>query len=237
MRAAAWLALEIGSGFATPGAFGVAGDSDAFRPGCGCFPWRCRCSHNTQRSGWARRKPLSITQLQQFPWRGRRGWRSRPCAHPYFRQVAACSTHGTLKAPNAAMKPGGMTPPTLNATDLAALVSYVSSLGAPSVSATGAGPTASPPAPTITTGPPPDTSHAPSATVAATAAGEAASPATPNNKTAGAMAVGKLYQSEGCAACDGQDGKGTQRAPASVDVGNKFSSLQRTGCCALPPRR
>ncbi len=106
-----------------------------------------------------------------------------------------------LKAPNAAMKAGGMTPLTLPAADLAALVSYVSSLGAPSGASSGASSVASAP---------------------------------PNDKTPEAMPGGKLYQSDGCAACHGQGGTGTRRAPALVDVGSKFSSLQLTALLRTP---
>ena len=119
-----------------------------------------------------------------------------------------------LKAPNAAMKAGGMTPLTLSAADMAALVSYVSTLGA--VSATAAASTASPG--NVTTGAPSETSNIRTAALAA--------PAALGDTTAKRLPGGKLYQSDGCAACHGEGGRGTQRAPALVDAGSKFSSPQ-----------
>jgi ubiquinol-cytochrome c reductase cytochrome b subunit len=124
-----------------------------------------------------------------------------------------------LKAPNAAMKAGGMTPLTLNAADMAALVSYLSSLGTTSpVSATAAAPS--------------ETSSARTAALPLPAS--TASAAALGDKTAQPIHGGILYQSDGCAACHGEGGKGTQRAPALVDVGSKFSSLQLTQLLHTP---
>jgi ubiquinol-cytochrome c reductase cytochrome b subunit len=123
-----------------------------------------------------------------------------------------------LKAPNAAMKAGGMTPLTLDGADMAALVSYVSSLGATSaVSATAVAP-----------------SETSSVRTAALLPVSTASAAAPGDKTAKPIHGGTLYQSDGCAACHGEGGKGTQRAPALVDVGSKFSSLQLTALFHTP---
>jgi ubiquinol-cytochrome c reductase cytochrome b subunit len=124
-----------------------------------------------------------------------------------------------LKAPTAAMKAGGMTPLTLNAADMAALVSYVSSLGTTSaVSATARAPS--------------ETSSVRTAALLLPAS--TASARAPGDKTAEPMRGGILYQSDGCAACHGEGGKGTQRAPALVDVGSKFSSLQLTALLHTP---
>jgi ubiquinol-cytochrome c reductase cytochrome b subunit len=124
-----------------------------------------------------------------------------------------------LKAPTAAMKAGGMTPLTLNAADMAALVAYVSSLAAPSPA-------------TVTAVARSETSSV--RTAAPLLPASTASAAAPGDKTANPILGGTLYQSDGCAACHGEGGKGTQRAPALVDVGSKFSSVQLTAVLHTP---
>jgi ubiquinol-cytochrome c reductase cytochrome b subunit len=133
-----------------------------------------------------------------------------------------------LKEPNAKMKAGGMVPLTLNAADMSALVSYTSSLGGTSASSstlTAATPMAEGPprslrAETKLVAPPSVTSKEPTATLE--------SSASTGNKNPGTGSGGKIYQSDGCAACHGEGGTGTQRGPALVDVGKKLSAVQVT---------
>ena len=138
-----------------------------------------------------------------------------------------------LKEPNAKMKAGGMVPLTLNAADMTALVSYVSSLGGTSVASattpsattpTAATPTGEGPAPSVPTEAKPGAPSAPSK--AATATPE--SSAFTGNKGTETVPGEKIYQSDGCAACHGEGGTGTQRGPALVDVGRKLSAVQVT---------
>src|SRR4029077_17463142 len=125
------------------------------------------------------------------------------------------------------MKAGCMVPLTLNAADMTALVSYVSSLGGTSVASattpsattpTAATPTGEGPAPSVPTEAKPGAPSAPSK--AATATPEPS--AFTGNKSTETVPGEKIYQSDGCAACHGEGGTGTQRGPALVDVGRKL---------------
>jgi ubiquinol-cytochrome c reductase cytochrome b subunit len=133
-----------------------------------------------------------------------------------------------LKAPSVPMKAGGMVPLTLKAADMAALVSYLSSLGAsPAIAASTAAPSSLPTGPSaVKTSAQPATSNVRAATLASRA-----STGDTNSKT---MAGGKIYQSDGCAACHGDGGKGTQRAPALIDIGSKLSARQVTSLLQNP---
>lgn len=134
-----------------------------------------------------------------------------------------------LKAPSAPMKAGGMGPLTLNASNMAALVSYLSSLGAPARSSTTAA--ASVPLPSRNTQVKSDRRPAISsvrtaAPIAQTVTGDQSSKTPPGGA--------KLYQAGGCAACHGEGGKGTQRAPSLIDIGSKFSALKVTALLHNP---
>jgi ubiquinol-cytochrome c reductase cytochrome b subunit len=133
-----------------------------------------------------------------------------------------------LRAPSAPMKAGGMVPLTLNAADMAALVSYLSSLGGTSAApATPATPASLPTGGTqVKTGAPSARSNVRAATLA--------SPASTGDTSSRTLPGGMIYQSDGCAACHGDGGKGTQRAPALVDIGSKFSALQMTALFRNP---
>ena len=133
-----------------------------------------------------------------------------------------------LKEPNAKMKAGGMVPLTLNTADMTALVSYVSSLGGTSAASattpTAATPTAEGSPPSRPAQAKPSALSAPSKEPTATAESSAS---TGNNNPV-TVPGGKIYQSDGCAACHGEEGTGTQRGPALVDVGKKLSAVQVT---------
>lgn len=134
-----------------------------------------------------------------------------------------------LKAPTAPMKAGGMVALTLNTADMAALVSYLSSLGAPANSSTTPATPVSVPLGNTQAGP----GARPTVPNARTAA--LVAPASAGDKSPRTLAGGaKLYQADGCAACHGGGGKGTQRAPALVDIGSKFSALQIAGLLHNP---
>jgi ubiquinol-cytochrome c reductase cytochrome b subunit len=128
-----------------------------------------------------------------------------------------------LKGPNAKMKAGGMVPLTLNAADMTALVSYVSSLGGTSV-ASATTPTAEGSPPSVPAEAKPGAPSAPSKAATATPESSASS----GNKNPETVPGGKIYQSDNCAACHGEGGTGTQRGPALVDVGKKLSAVQVT---------
>ncbi len=144
-----------------------------------------------------------------------------------------------LKAPNAGMKAGGMSALTLDAADMTALISYLSSLGgaaaapvtaAPPVSASAASTTTAAVAPA--TSPVPTAASAPSASSAR--AGSVASPASMGNDKQAAALGGGIYRSDGCAACHGAGGVGTTRAPALTGVGRKLSAVQISALLRTP---
>jgi cytochrome c-type protein NapC len=118
-----------------------------------------------------------------------------------------------LKAPTAQMKTAGMVPLTLNAADMEALVSFVSSLGGiPAASA------ATPPAAGSSSSAPPKPE--PSAT--------AAPPKAPvGNLVADATAVrGKsIFGSQGCSGCHGETGGGGT-GPALFHLSSQYSPAQ-----------
>jgi len=117
-----------------------------------------------------------------------------------------------------------MTPLDVSAPDLAALVAYVSSLGAAPAVATAVGAATA------------AVSTAPGATAIASATPAASTPrgASAVTATATPLAGGKLYQADGCVACHGPGGKGTARAVPLVDVGHQFSSAQLAALLHAP---
>ena len=134
-----------------------------------------------------------------------------------------------LKAPNAKMKAGGMVPVTVNAADLTALVSYLTSLSGTSATSAAAPTAVGSPTPAPTEAKP----GAPSAP-SKVQTGAPASSASSGKKNAKTIPGGKIYQSHGCTACHGEGGKGTQRGPALVDVGKKLSAVQVTALLHTP---
>jgi ubiquinol-cytochrome c reductase cytochrome b subunit len=125
-----------------------------------------------------------------------------------------------LKEPTRKMKAGGMVPLTLNAADMTALVSYVSSLGG-----------ASPPAATASASVPtsqPAPAHAPAP---ASLPSGAAAPA-PADET---VIRGKtLFTTHNCSSCHGMGGVGGGVAPALTDVSAKFPVAQLTALLRQP---
>jgi len=125
-----------------------------------------------------------------------------------------------LKNPTARMRAGGMVPPRLNPDEVVALVSYLGSLG-----------TSSDPAwTTFMTEP----------LIADSAdanPGASAWPSKPRGSllltvvferkdATGTNPGAQIFQSHACTACHGEGGVGTQRAPALINVGNKFSAAE-----------
>lgn len=119
-----------------------------------------------------------------------------------------------VKEPNAKMKAGGMVPLTLNAADLTALVSYMSSLGGTSIaSATTPAPSSEPAQP----GPQAKT--------------EAANPAPAGQPGQGGEAI---YNAQGCAGCHGPGGSGTARASALTKLSNTITAEALTSLLQNP---
>ena len=138
------------------------------------------------------------------------------------KKLSAAQISALLHKPNAKMKAGGMPAVTGSAGEIASLVAYLRSLPltgtAPAQSANGKSV-----APTPTQGAPvPSTTPA---TTSSPSANPALSPSTgsPKATTAGTKPI---YQSQGCAACHGDGGKGTQRGPALAGIGKRLSAVQ-----------
>jgi mono/diheme cytochrome c family protein len=117
-----------------------------------------------------------------------------------------------LKAPTAGMKAAGMIPVTLNAADMEALVSYVTSLGGTSVSG------ASSPAPA---------NGEPDAKAGASKA--------PTDAAGGATAAGgkAIFDSQGCAGCHGESGAGGS-GPALTHISSQYPPAKLTAILKAP---
>ncbi len=156
-----------------------------------------------------------------------------------------------LKAPTAKMKAAGMVPLTLNAADMKALVSYVTSLGGTSTASAAATPAAgsSSPAPASAT-PPATAVKAQAPTAAAPAAAASAAPAPPAATPAatagsakaptGSPAVnpsatqGKgIFDSQKCSGCHGQSGGGGV-GPALTHISTKYPPAKLTALLKAP---
>jgi cytochrome c-type protein NapC len=119
-----------------------------------------------------------------------------------------------LKAPTAKMKAAGMTALTVNAADMKALVSYVTSLGGTS------------PAPAA----------APTATPAASAGASAAPAKAPVASPAGGATAtqGKsIFDSQGCGGCHGESGGGGS-GPALTHVSSQYPPAKLTALLKAP---
>ncbi len=118
-----------------------------------------------------------------------------------------------LKAPTAGMKAAGMIPVTLNAADMEALVSYVTSLGGTSVS----GASSPPPA------------------KAESDAKEGASKVLTGDAAGAATAAGGkgVFDSQGCAGCHGESGVGGS-GPALMHVSSQYPPAKLTAILKAP---
>jgi cytochrome c-type protein NapC len=127
-----------------------------------------------------------------------------------------------LKTPTAAMKAAGMAPLTLNAAEMQALVSYVTSLGG---------------APAASAATPPASGSSPSAAPAASAATptNAASKAPVGGAAAvGTIAAGKaIFDSHGCNECHGAGGVGAS-GPALTHTAAQYPPAKLTALLTAP---
>ena len=129
-----------------------------------------------------------------------------------------------IRSPNARMRAGGMPAFSGDAPSLNAVIAYLRSLSAPGISA------AAPSTPAVSTAsgapappaPAPTTAPAPAPATAATASRQppAAAGRTP------VMAGEPLFLENGCIACHGPGGVGTQFAPSLQKVGKIFTRTQ-----------
>ena len=124
-----------------------------------------------------------------------------------------------LKTPTAQMKAAGMAPVSVNAADMEALVSYVSSLGGTSAASAATAPAAA------------STSPAPAAAGTAATAAPSKAP-TGNSLSDATTAQGKsVFKSQGCAGCHGEAGGG---GPGPSLTHSQYSSAQLTAILKTP---
>ena len=145
-----------------------------------------------------------------------------------------------LKAPTAQMKAAGMTPLSVNAADMKALVSYVDGLGGKSAAPAATTPAAAsaPSAPTAagTAAPAPEVaSTSPAPATAGTAATASTSKAPAGNSTSDATAAhGKsIFESQHCAACHGEAGAGGS-GPALTHTSAQYPPAKLTAVLKAP---
>ncbi len=134
---------------------------------------------------------------------------------------------GLLHHPNAQMLAGHMPAFNLSAPDMAALFSYLGSLGKSSGGAPAATPSVTPPAPPASAAP---------ATSSTRAAKGKKIPAkeVAETKSAAAAAGEKIFQARNCASCHGDAGAGTARVPPLGGLVAKRSDAQLTELLHTP---
>jgi mono/diheme cytochrome c family protein len=148
-----------------------------------------------------------------------------------------------LKTPTAQMKAAGMTPLSVNAADMKALVSYVDGLGGTSAASAAKPPAAGSSSPASAKVKPGAKSEPPKAASAATppaSASPSAAPAAPSKAPAGksasdaSAAHGKsIFESQHCAACHGEAGAGGS-GPALTHTSAQYAPAQLTAVLKTP---
>ncbi len=156
-----------------------------------------------------------------------------------------------LKAPTAKMKAAGMVALTVNAADMKALVSYVTSLGGTSAGSAATPPASASSSPASAAAKPAATAEPSKAASAATPPASGASSPAPAKEqpaaTAGASKVpakssaggapatqGKsMYDSHGCGGCHGESGGGGS-GPALTDISSQYPPAKLTAVLQAP---
>ena len=143
-----------------------------------------------------------------------------------------------LKEPTAKMKAAGMAALTLNATDMKALVSYVTSLGgtsgAPVATTPASGSSPPPPAKADTRAAtaPAKAPQTPPAPPAAAAAAPKVATASPEGGAIGTQGK-NIYDSNGCGKCHGEGGAGGA-GPALTHIASQYPPAQLTALLKAP---
>jgi cytochrome c-type protein NapC len=146
-----------------------------------------------------------------------------------------------LKAPTAQMKAAGMAPLSVNAADMEALVSYVSSLGGTSVVSAGtlppsrlSSPASAKAQPGAEPGPPQNASAVASpAAGSSLAAGTSKAPTGSSASAANAARGKSIYDSQGCSGCHGESGRGGS-GPALTHTSSQYPPAQLTAVLKAP---
>ena len=136
-----------------------------------------------------------------------------------------------LKAPNAKMKAAGMVPLTLNAADMGALVTYVTSLGGTSAAAA---PTPATPAAAAAPAPAKPAAAAVPAPAAPAAAAVPAKAGTASSAGGATAAHGKtIFDSQRCSGCHGATGGGGV-GPALTHISSQYPPAKLTALLKAP---
>jgi mono/diheme cytochrome c family protein len=168
------------------------------------------------------------------------GGASGPALTHTSAQYPPAKLTAVLKTPTAQMKAAGMTPLSVNAADMEALVSYVDGLGKTSAASAATAPAAAstPSAPTAAGTA--ATAPAAASTSPAPAAAGSAAPAAPSKAPAGnsasdaTAAHGKsIFESQHCAACHGEAGGGAS-GPALTHTSAQYPPAQLTAVLKAP---
>ncbi len=145
-----------------------------------------------------------------------------------------------LKTPTAQMKAAGMTPLSVNAADMKALVSYVDGLGGTSAASAATAPAAASTSPAPAAAGTAATAPAAASTSPAPAAAGTPASAAPSKAPAGnsasdaATAHGKnIFESQHCAACHGEAGGGAS-GPALTHTSAQYPPAQLTAVLKAP---
>ena len=153
--------------------------------------------------------------------RGSGGGGSGPALTHTASQYPPAQLTAVLKAPTAKMKAAGMVPLTLNAADMKALVSYVSSLGGTSAASAATPPASGSPSPA-----------APKAEPAATS-GPSKAPAGSSASNASTVQGKDIYVSQHCSGCHGNSGAGGS-GPALTLTASQYTPAQLTVVLKAP---
>ncbi len=150
------------------------------------------------------------------------GGGSGPALTHVSSQYPPAKLAAVLKAPTAKMKAGGMVALTVNAADMTALVSYVTSLGG-----TSAGSAATPPASGASSSAP--AKAKPGATAGPSRASAAGSAGAATTATQGK----RIFDSQGCGGCHGESGGGGS-GPALTHISSQYPPAKLTALLKAP---
>ena len=171
------------------------------------------------------------------------GGASGPALTHTSSQYPPAQLTAVLKTPTAQMKAAGMVPLSLNAADMGALVSYVSSLGGSSGATAAAVPAAGSASPArakarpgAEAGPPTSASAGtpPAASSSSPATSSTSNAAAENSAGAATAAKGKgVFDSHGCSGCHGEAGVGAS-GPALTHTSSQYPPAQLTAVLKTP---
>lgn len=145
-----------------------------------------------------------------------------PALAPLVAALSDRDLDDRLHNPTAAMRAGGMPPLIATPEQVSSLIAYLRTLSPPAIPA----PTPAPEAPSSQAAPQPAPAQpaaaAPAAPASPVAAGRQPAAAAPAAQVSPVTAGRAVFVANGCAACHGQQGTGTNFAPSLVGITEKF---------------